>query len=86
MGSALNILSSIVTLGCAVVLLRGFASSRARLLLWSGLCFVALSFSNLMVFVDLVVFPETDLYLVRLGSAAAAMLLMVFGLVWESSQ
>jgi hypothetical protein len=53
-------------------------------LLWSGLCFTALTVSNALVFVDLVVFPDLDLYLFRLGTAALGMLLLVYGLVFES--
>jgi hypothetical protein len=68
---------------CAILLLRGYWSGKQRLLLWSGLCFVGLSISNLLVFVDLVIFPSIDLYLLRLAVAAAAMLLLLYGLIWE---
>jgi hypothetical protein len=78
------LLGALVTALCAVLLLRGYARSRSRLLLWSGLCFIGLTLSNGLLFVDLRVFSEIDLYMWRLGTAAAAMLLLVYGLVFES--
>ncbi len=84
MSAAVYILATVVCLISAVLLLRGFFSGRQRLLLWSGLCFVGLTISNLLVFLDLVIFPAVDLYFARLASAAVAMMLLVYGLVWES--
>lgn len=83
MRSTVYILSSLTFAMCAILLLRGYWSGKQRLLLWSGLCFVGLSISNLLVFVDLVIFPSIDLYLLRLAVAAAAMLLLLYGLIWE---
>jgi hypothetical protein len=40
-----------------------------------------------LLFIDLVLLPATvDLYLLRLATAAIAMLLLLYGLVWESEQ
>lgn len=84
MTPALYIVTCITTLFCAILLLRGFARARRRLLFWSGLCFVGLTISNLFVIVDLLIFPNTDLYTYRLGSTAFSMVLMLYGLIWES--
>ncbi|GFE83557.1 hypothetical protein GCM10011487_55570 [Steroidobacter agaridevorans] len=79
------LLGALVTLTSAVLLLRGFARSRSRLLLWSGLCFAGLTVSNVLLFVDLVLLgADQSLYMWRLSTAAAAMLLLVYGLVFES--
>lgn len=78
------LLGALVTAVCAVLLLRGYARSRSRLLLWSGLCFVGLTVSNGLLFVDLRMLPAHDLYMWRLSTAAAAMLLLIYGLVFES--
>ena len=51
---------------------------------WTGVCFMGLSISNLLIFVDLVLVPNVDLYRYRLGSASVAMLLLLYGLIWES--
>jgi hypothetical protein len=78
------LLGALVTALCAVLLLRGYARSRSRLLLWSGLCFAGFTVSNTLLFIDLRIFTEVNLYMWRLGTAATGMLLLVYGLVFES--
>ena len=85
MESAVYILGAVTSLLCALLLLRGYSRVRKRLLLWSGLCFAVLTISNAPVFVDLVMYPDVDLYLLRLITAAIAMLLLLYGLVWGSN-
>lgn len=84
MASAVYILGSVTSLLCAILLFRGYTAGKRKLLLWSALCFTGLALSNLLVFVDLVLLPATDLYLLRLSVSAASMILLVLGLVWES--
>lgn len=85
MAPIIYVLGTLTTLLCCVLLLRGYARGRQRLLLWSGLCFGALAVSNALLFVDLVLLPASvNLYLLRLGTAAAGMVLLVYGLVWET--
>jgi len=85
MAESVYILGTLTTLLCAVLLLRGYRHSKQRLLLWSGLCFCGLTLSNALLFIDLVLLPTTaDLYRLRLGIAAAAMLVLLYGLIWES--
>jgi len=57
-----------------------------RLLLWSALCFVLLAGNNLMVVLDLLVFPDLDLEVIRLGFAAAALSVLLFGFVWDREE
>lgn len=82
--TAVLILSFLTTLLCAALLLRAYFRVRRRLLLWSGLCFGALTVSNLFVITDLLMFPTIDFYTWRLGTAAGAMALLLYGLIWES--
>jgi hypothetical protein len=84
MHAYVNVLGTITVGLCAWLLLRGFINGRARLLLWSGLCFVGLTVSNALLFVDLAIFPHVNLYIWRLGVAAVSVLLLVYGLVFES--
>ncbi|HZR34855.1 MAG TPA: DUF5985 family protein [Nevskia sp.] len=84
MAAAVYLLGALTTLLCTVLLLRRYFHGRARLLMWSGLCFAGLTFTNALVFVDLVVLPEVDLYLWRLAAGIVAMALMIYGLVWEA--
>lgn len=84
MGAIVYILSALVTGLCAVLLIRGYLRGRQKLLLWSALCFFGLCLSDLLVFFDLIVFPQIDLYTWRLMAAAVAMVLLLYGLIWES--
>lgn len=85
MAPVVYILGTLTTLLCAILLLRGYMRGRKRLLLWSGLCFSGLTLSNALLFADLVLFSTSaDLHMLRLSTAALAMLILVYGLVWES--
>jgi hypothetical protein len=81
---AVYILCAATSAACAALLLRAYARSRARFLLWSGLCFAFLAANNVVLYLDLAVFPEVDLRLVRHGSALAGLVLLVWGLVWDA--
>ena len=86
MASVVYALCALTSGVCAVLLLRAYGSVRKRLLLWAGLCFVGLSVSNGLVVADLFIVPDVDLYRWRLAVAAAAMILLVYGLIFESDQ
>ena len=82
---AVYILGTLVVLTCAILLMRGYVRGRQKLLLWSSLCFFGLAISNFLVFVDLIMLPVSiDLYPLRLATAAIAMLLLLYGLIWEA--
>lgn len=83
---AVYIFGFLVTLACGVLLFRAYGTVRKRLLLWSAICFCGLALSNLLVFIDLVLLPNVDLYLLRLLTAAIAMVLLLYGLIWEGHQ
>jgi hypothetical protein len=78
------LLCAITSVACAVLLLRGYRRTRVRLLLWSSVCFVGLATNNVILFIDLVALPATDLSLLRSAAALAGLAPLVFGLVWES--
>jgi hypothetical protein len=85
MAEAVYILCALTSVACAVLLLRGYSRSGMRLLLWSGLCFVALALSNVLLFVDLVLIgPETDLSLLRSSLALVGVATLLYGLIWDS--
>ena len=83
MGPAVYLLCAATALACAGLLLRGFRRSGARLLLWAGLCFVGLTVNNALVFLDLVVVPNVDLFTWRNLAALAAVATLLYGLVWD---
>ena len=68
---------------CAWLLLTGWRRTRARLLLWSALCFVFLAANNLLVVLDLIFLPNVDLRLERLLLALIALVVLLFGFVWD---
>jgi len=84
MGTFVYVVGAFTSLACALLLLRGYARVRQKLLLWSGLCFAGLALSNLLIFLDLVILPQVNLYLLRLATAVIAMALLLYGLIWES--
>jgi hypothetical protein len=84
MGPIVYSLCALTCLACAFLLLRSYRETRTQLLLWSGLCFVGLTVSNALLVLDRVVFPEIDLSTARLATAFFALLLLVFGLIWDS--
>jgi hypothetical protein len=81
-----NILGTLTAALCAALLLRAYAGVRKRLLLWSGLCFAGLTLANALLIADLNLVPDIDLYRWRLGAAAVSMLLLLYGLIFESDQ
>lgn len=83
MATFVYVLCALTSLACAILLLRGFRSSRSRLLFWSSLCFWGLALNNILVFVDERVVPTTDLSVWRSIPAVIAVALFVYGLVWE---
>ena len=77
-------LCALTSVACAVLLLRGYARSRMRLLLWSALCFVGMSVSNIGLVVDLTL--HMDLSLVRSVPSLLGVMVLVYGLIWDSDQ
>ena len=84
MAALIYSLCALTSLVCAVLLLRGFLQSRMHLLMWSGLCFGLLTVSNVILVLDRIVFPDVDLTIPRLACALAGLLLLLYGLIWES--
>lgn len=68
---------------CAWLLARHYSRSRMRLLLWASLCFMFLALNNLMVVVDLMVITSVDLSVVRLFCSLGAVLVLLYGFIWE---
>jgi hypothetical protein len=77
-------LCALTALGCAFLLLRGYRRSRYRLLLWSGLCFAGLTVNNLLLVMDKVAIPEGDLTIWRTSVSLLSMIILLFGLIWDS--
>ena len=83
MAAIIYFLCTLTCLACFGLLLRGWRASGSRLLFWSALCFAGLSLNNFLLVVDKLVFTSVDLSPLRLTVALMALLLLLFGLIWE---
>jgi hypothetical protein len=81
---AVYILCSLTALACGVLLLRGYGRSRMRLLLWCGVFFLAMAAENALLFIDVVIVPDVDLSDVRRIIPLIGVLLLLYGLIWET--
>jgi hypothetical protein len=77
-------LCAMTALLCAWLLLQTYRRSRYRLLLWSGLCFVGLTINNTLLVLDKVLGPVVDLSTWRLAVGLLAMLVLLYGLIWDA--
>jgi drug/metabolite transporter (DMT)-like permease len=84
MAAAVYVLCALTSLACAVLLLRGYSQRRVRLLLWSGVGFVWFALANAMLVVDLLILPESDLQLWRDLPTLAGVMVLLYGLVWDT--
>lgn len=85
MAETVYILCALTSLLCAGLLVRGYARSRSRLLLWSSLCFVGLALNNILLVVDLVIVTDVDLSVPRTLTGAVGVSILVVGLVWDGA-
>lgn len=83
MAEVVYILCTATSILCAALLFRSYLDSRARLLFWSSLCFVGLAINNVLLILDLYV-VSTDLFYLRTLVALAAMIMLIYGLIWSS--
>lgn len=84
MAEAVYLLCAATSILCGVLLLRGYHVSKTHLLFWAGLCFLGLAINNVMLFIDLIVLPQVDLFWWRTGPALAGMAILLYGLISES--
>lgn len=76
-------LCALTSILCCALLWRSWRQTGARLLFWAALCFGCASINNVLLVLDRVVLPvEVDLSMWRLAWALAAVVTLLFGLVW----
>jgi hypothetical protein len=82
---AVYLLCTLTSITCAVLLGTAYSRSKARVLLWTCLCFIMLALNNILLYLDLSVFgPELDLSVERDITAFLGLALLVFGLIWDA--
>lgn len=85
MAEIVYMLCALTSCLCAALLLRAYWKTKARLLLWSSLCFVCLGLNNILLFIDLAVVPDVGLGWARAVVSLSGMLILLYGLIWEQS-
>ena len=68
---------------CAFLLARSYARTGMRLLLWSALCFGFLAANSFVVIIDMLVYPNGDLTLMRNALSLAGVAVLLFGFIWD---
>ena len=69
---------------CTYLLFRSYRRSGAKLLLWTALCFVGLAANNLFLSADVLLVPDIDLLWLRQLSSLGAIVVLVYGFIWEA--
>lgn len=80
------ILCFMTSAACAWLLGRSYSRSGIRLLFWSSVSFLFLAGNNLLLVLDLVVWPQpnvVDLRIPRLLLALAAGASLIWGFIWD---
>ena len=83
MAETVYALCALTSILCAVLLVLSWRRTRARILLWSSVCFVGLAANNLLLMAHLVLLPDVDLAQARALVAFGAIAVLVLGLIWE---
>ena len=82
MAIAVYVLCTLTSMACAVLLSRAYRESRARLLLFSALCFFGLAFNNLLLVADVTL--HIDLSIARKVPALIGVVLLLHGLIGDT--
>jgi hypothetical protein len=86
MATIVYALCALTSLVCTALLVRTYAATRARLLLWATVCFLGLALNNIMLFVDKVVVSDVDLSTWRTLPAFVGLTVFALALVWEQGR
>ena len=81
---AIYLLCAMTSLAAALLLYRHYRARRTPLLLWSCIGFFGLALNNVLVYIDLGLLVDVDFSMPRSVAGAVAMLVLVYGLIWES--
>jgi hypothetical protein len=83
MATGVYLLCALTSALCAVLLLREYRRSRARLLLWSSISFIGFACNNAFAFLDFVILPDVQLWPLRPPLTALSLAALLYGLVWD---
>lgn len=87
MAEVVYLMCAATSLACAVLLFRNYRTSRVRLTLYTCLCFVGMAINNVLLFIDLVMFPATvDLASWRVLAGLVAITILLYGMISSVSR
>jgi hypothetical protein len=70
---------------CAFLLWRGYRTSRSPLLMWGAICFLFLGIANLLLFADLIIYPDANLQVIRNLVTLVGLVIFIAGLVFKTN-
>jgi hypothetical protein len=82
MEGAIYLLCAATAFACSLLMARGWRRTRVPLLLAVALAFAGFAAENVVLFVDVVIFPELDLAWPRTAFALAGVLSLISGCIW----
>lgn len=85
MAEIVYVVCGLTSIACTALLLRGYLTTRMPLLFWAALCFIGLTINNALLFVDLILLPHVDLFLLRTTAELLGMVVLLYGLIWNIS-
>lgn len=84
MAELVYLLGALASISCAVLLLRSYFRAHLPIILWTSLCFALLAAQNILLFVDLVLFPDVRLAVLRNLVGLSAIVALLYSLIWEN--
>lgn len=84
MAGVVYILCTLTSLVCAILLLRAYMRTKSRLLFWCFSGFAGFALNNILLYIDLIVFPNLN-YIINFRTVPAfiGMMIMIYGLIME---
>lgn len=85
MASIVYLLCGLTSGACAFLLYRQYRRMPRPLLLSSVICFACLAVTNTLLYVDLILFPDFDLSVLRSALTLLGLMVLLHGLIKEST-
>jgi hypothetical protein len=80
------LLCLLTSVACAWLLGGSYRRTGSHLLFWSSICFAFLAANNLVLVLDLLIWPDLDLRLPRLALSLCAAGALIWGFIWTDEE
>jgi hypothetical protein len=81
MREVVYLLCALTSVACMALLFRAYRRTRLPALFWSSAAFLIFAFSNVILFIDLVVVPQHDFSFFRQLITLVGVILLLYGLI-----